>query len=107
MSANKPKKMIYAEDVFVSLMKKGWGCTDAAKFTNEIPAAPVVDAKQYEELLEKYNELRENFVDCVCSGSDNPAPYCINRCSGCVDRLGYCALNSEECRGFNPAYILI
>lgn len=107
MATKKQKKIIFADDVFVSLMKRGWGCADAAKFTNEIPAVAAVDVKQYEELRGMYDELRENFIDCICSGSDNLAPYCINRCSGCVDKRGYCALNSDECRGFNPAHIII
>ena len=52
--------------------------------------------------VEKYNELREDFVDFVCSGVHNPAPYCKNSSEKCVDRLGWCACGSDECRGFNP-----
>lgn len=49
---------------------------------------------------EQYDELRENFVDLVCSGTNNPAPYCKNRRNECVDWYGYCTYN--RCNGFNP-----
>lgn len=51
---------------------------------------------------EKYEELREAFVDYVCSGVPNPAPYCKNRSPDCVDGRGWC-LYGDNCRGFNPA----
>ena len=66
-----------------------------------------VDVKQYEALREQYHELRENFIDYVCSGTCNVAPYCLNRCEGCVDRVGWCSQGSDECRGFNPAELII
>ena len=49
---------------------------------------------------EKYEELREAFVDFVCSGVHNPAPYCKNSCNECVDSYGYCTY--RRCTGFNP-----
>ena len=59
--------------------------------------APTVDAVP----VEKYNELREAFVDYVCSGVNNQAPYCKNRIDGdCVDERGWCTY--RHCRGFNP-----
>ncbi len=51
-------------------------------------------------LKEQYEELREAFVDCVCSGVNNLAPYCKNRCDECVDSYGYCTY--RRCTGFNP-----
>ena len=57
------------------------------------PAADVVET-------EKYNDLREAFIDFVCSGVHNPAPYCKNRCDGCVDKYGCCTY--KQCNGFNP-----
>lgn len=71
-----------------------------------IEQAPTVDAvevKQYETLLEMYNELRENFIDYVCSGIPNVAPYCLNKCEECVDKWGWCKQYSDHCKGFNPA----
>ena len=49
---------------------------------------------------EQYEELREAFVDYVCSGVINQAPYCKNRCDECVDNRGWCTY--QKCRGFNP-----
>jgi hypothetical protein len=60
---------------------------------------------KYERLVEMYNELRENFVDYVCSGVRNEAPYCLNRCEYCVDSRGWCKV--ERCQGFNPAEVIL
>ena len=49
---------------------------------------------------EQYEDLRESFVDFVCSGTNNPAPYCKNRCDECVDSRGWCTY--RRCNGFNP-----
>lgn len=51
--------------------------------------------------VEKYNELREDFIDFACSGVNNLAPYCKNRCVECVDERGWCRYGSS-CKGFNP-----
>ena len=59
---------------------------------------PAVDAVP----AEKYDELREMFVDYVCSGVSNPAPYCKNRCAECLDRYGWCRNGGENCAGFDP-----
>lgn len=63
-----------------------------------ISEAPTIDAVP----VEKYNELREAFVDYVCSGVQNPAPYCKNRFGMCVNGFGWCLPESGNCRGFNP-----
>lgn len=53
--------------------------------------------------VEKYNELREAFVDFACSGINNVAPYCKNRRKECADEHGWCQLGiGDVCRGFNP-----
>jgi hypothetical protein len=64
------------------------------KIIKDEPAADVVE-------VETYNDLREAFVDFVCSGVHNPAPYCKNRRSTCVDKRGWCTYN-DWCNGFNP-----
>ena len=71
------------------------------------PTVDTVDVKQYETLREQYHDLRENFIDYVCSGTCNVAPYCLNRCKGCVDSRGWCNQGSDECHGFNPAEVII
>lgn len=49
---------------------------------------------------EQYEDLRDAFVDYVCSGVRNQAPYCKNSCDECVDSRGWCTY--RRCRGFNP-----
>lgn len=61
-----------------------------------IADTPTVDVVE----VEKYNDLREAFVDFVCSGVHNPAPYCKNKCPECTDERGWCTYSS--CTGFNP-----
>ena len=70
--------------------------------------------EQMKKVVEKYQDeivpglrniiedLREDFVDYVCSGTPNPAPYCRNASEKCVDRMGWCSNGSDECKGFFP-----
>ena len=74
---------------------------------DKAPKVVAVDVDQYKMLLEMYNELRENFVDYVCSGSSNRAPYCLNKCAECVTAHGWCKESSQKCKGFNPAEFII
>lgn len=62
---------------------------------------------KYERLLEMYHDLRDNFVDYYCSGTQNVAPYCLNKCEECVDKWGYCKQYSDHCKGFNPAEVIL
>ena len=52
--------------------------------------------------MDDYNNLRNSFIDYVCSGIQNPAPYCKNSCEECVNEYGYCMIGSDKCKGFNP-----
>lgn len=79
----------------------------AFNLLNKLPRVDAVEVEKYKALLEMYHDLRENFIDYVCSGTCNVAPYCLNRCEGCVDRVGWCSQGSDECHGFNPAEIII
>lgn len=72
----------------------------------DAPKVEAVEVKQYKTLIEMYNQLRENFVDFVCSGILNVAPYCLNRCEGCCDSYGWC-MHSNKCMGFNPAEVIL
>ena len=58
--------------------------------------APTIDAVP----VEQFNDIREDFIDYVCSGVRNPAPYCGNATEKCVDARGWCVNN--ECNGFTP-----
>ncbi len=53
-------------------------------------------------LYKQLQELRDDFIDYVCSGVDNPAHYC-EKVNGnkCLDSRGWC-LNNEYCHGFRP-----
>ena len=82
----------------ISLIQKAMG--DDEYWTAEKIEALEELLKENIDFKEQYNELRENFVDLVCSGTNNPAPYCKNRCNECVDWYGYCTYN--RCNGFNP-----
>lgn len=64
-----------------------------------------VEVEKYKRLVEMYHHLRENFIDYVCSGVRNEAPYCLNKCEYCVDRHGWCKV--ERCQGFNPAEVIL
>lgn len=66
-----------------------------------------VEVDKYKALLDMYHELRENFIDYYCSGTQNVAPYCLNKCEECVDKWGYCKQYSDYCKGFNPAEVII
>lgn len=76
-------------------------------YAEDAPTVDAVEVEKYKALMEMYHDLRENFIDYVCSGTCNVAPYCLNRCEGCVDRVGWCSQGSDECHGFNPAEIII
>lgn len=66
-------------------------------FLNLVKKQPTADVVE----VEKYNDLRESFVDFACSGTNNLAPYCKNRCVECVDERGWCR-HGDSCKGFNP-----
>lgn len=71
----------------------------------DILSAPVVDfvnRKLYYSLLDDFNELLDDFTDYVCSGVNNPAQYCANACTECVDRHGWCSGSGDVCKGFYP-----
>lgn len=94
----KETAMIFLPDIFLQMAVDR--ALDAA------PAANAVPADQYEALVEMYHELRENFIDYVCSGVSNPSTYCKNRCEGCLDSWGWCQ-STDACKGFNPGEVIL
>lgn len=86
------KQLIYKDDARAAVLRAN---PSVAYCIDQVKAVDAVS-------LERYNDLREAFVDYVCSGVQNPAPYCRNRCAECVDRRGWCISQSDKCRGFNP-----
>lgn len=77
------------------------------QFYDGQPTVDSVEVEKYKTLAEMYHDLRENFVDYYCSGVQNVAPYCLNRCEECVDKWGYCKQYSDYCKGFNPAEVIL
>ena len=81
-----------------------------------IETRPTVDAvevekyielrEQYDKIFTAYHELRDAFIDYVCSGVPNPSPICLNKCPGCCDAYGWCK-NNDKCQGFNPAEVIL
>lgn len=55
------------------------------------------DLKAAKEMAE---DIAGDFVDYVCTGTTNPAPYCKNKCEECTDKYGMCA--GVKCIGFAP-----
>ena len=54
---------------------------------------------ELERVTAELAQEREDFVDCVCSGVPNYAPYCRNRKLDCVDERGWCV--QSMCHGFS------
>ena len=60
--------------------------------------------KLIDVLGQSRNDLKDDFTDYVCSGVDNPAPYCGNMTEECCDVRGWCI--TAKCKGFYPkAYL--
>lgn len=94
--------MVIPDRVSIYVMAALRSCMECFK---TFPTVDAVEAGEYEALVGMYHELRENFIDYVCSGIRNEAPYCLNKCDECVDKHGWCKL--ENCKGFNPAEVIL
>ena len=56
---------------------------------------------ELEQVKAERGALIEDFVDYVTGGVPNPAIFCKNRCSKCVDMRGWCT--GKNCNGFYPS----
>lgn len=56
---------------------------------------------ELEQVKRERDTLVEDFVDYVTGGVPNPAIFCKNRCSQCVDMRGWCT--GKYCNGFYPS----
>ena len=83
------------------------GMFKAQEIIKGFQTVDAVEVEKYQELVERYHELRENFIDYYCSGIPNVAPYCLNKCEECVTVHGWCNFNSDKCKGFNPAEVIL
>ena len=66
---------------------------------NELQAENEKLRAELERVTAELAQEREDFVDCVCSGVPNYAPYCRNRKLDCVDKRGWCM--PTKCHGFS------
>ena len=75
------------------------------KFLNYATALSTLQAEnakllaELEKVKAELEEERTDFIDCVCSGVSNYAPYCRNRKPDCVDKRGWCIC--AMCHGFS------
>lgn len=69
----------------------------------ECDGQPGADALAYiKQLEEQISNLCCDFMDYVCDGVQNPAPYCAFASDMCVDGRGWCKRGSIYCNGFVP-----
>ena len=95
------KELIYKDDARRAVLKADPGlayCIDEVKSVAVVDKLHTVDAVP----LEQYNDLREAFIDYVCSGEPSPAPWCKNRNGMCTNGWGHCLPDHFNCQGFNP-----
>ena len=100
------EKRLIDANALVKIAEKRCGVVNI-KHIDEQPTVDAVEVEKYNALVEMYHELRENFIDYVCSGVPNVAPYCLNRCEECVTPHGWCKAMSDKCQGFNPAEVIL
>ena len=55
--------------------------------------------KQRDAAVKKYEAEKEDFLDYALSGTQNAAPFCMNRHPDCVDKRGWCI--PVKCHGFS------
>ena len=72
---------------------------DAATALSTLQAENAKLLAELEKVKEELEEERTDFIDCVCSGVSNYAPYCRNRKPDCVDKRGWCIC--AMCHGFS------
>lgn len=76
-------------------------CKDAATALSTIQAENEKLRAELEQVKAERGALIEDFVDYVTGGVPNPAIFCKNRCSKCVDMRGWCT--GKNCNGFYPS----
>lgn len=76
-------------------------CMDAATALSTLQAENEQLRAELEQVKAERGALIEDFVDYVTGGVPNPAIFCKNRCSKCVDMRGWCT--GKNCNGFYPS----
>ena len=72
---------------------------DAATALSALQAENAKLLAELKKVKAELEEERTDFIDCVCSGVSNYAPYCRNRKPDCVDKRGWCIC--AMCHGFS------
>ena len=74
-------------------------CDEAATALSTLQAENAKLLAELKKVKAELEEERTDFIDCVCSGVSNYAPYCRNRKPDCVDKRGWCIC--AMCHGFS------
>lgn len=76
-------------------------CDESLPYDEMIADAARKASDELEQVKAERGALIEDFVDYVTGGVPNPAIFCKNRCSKCVDMRGWCT--GKNCNGFYPS----
>lgn len=85
---------------FAAIIEKKY-LRDAATALSTFQAENEKLRAELEQAKAERGALIEDFVDYVTGGVPNPAIFCKNRCSKCVDMRGWCT--GKNCNGFYPS----
>lgn len=91
------ERLRVAVDVFEA---KGCVLEISAETCTEIADALEKLVKERDAAVAAAENIHSDFVDYACSGRNNIAPYCGNRCADCTDVFGLCKPQSRFCNGF-------
>lgn len=89
---------LYADKASLEIMDL---CMEAATALSTLQAENEKLRAELEQVKAERGALIEDFVDYVTGGVPNPAIFCKNRCSKCVDMRGWCT--GKNCNGFYPS----
>ena len=83
---------------FAAIIEKKY-LREAATALSTLQAENAKLLAELKKVKAELEEERTDFIDCVCSGVSNYAPYCRNRKPDCVDKRGWCIC--AMCHGFS------
>ena len=89
---------LYADKASLEIMEL---CMEAATALSTLQLENKKLRDELEQVKAERGALIEDFVDYVTGGVPNPAIFCKNRCSKCVDMRGWCT--GKNCNGFYPS----
>lgn len=94
------KRVVYARDVYIALLKAGWSVRDAADFATDLPTADVQPVRRGKWIWWAHDghlrcsECKQKApVSPQCQG--DPLPSSTNFCPHCGANMGY-ADNGQE-----------